>query len=105
MRQVPFSAEAEQEFKTAYAGQTYIKIELTEAGNKFTEQTIKLPGSLPQGTKVRRRIRVNSDHLIEVAMHIPSIDFLEEYEVPRLNNLSEEEQREMSGLIASKILE
>ena len=98
----PIVAEAEQEFETAYAGQTYIKIELTEAGNKFTEQTIKLPSSLPQGTKVQILIRVNSDHLIEVAMYIPSIDFLEKYEVPRLNNLSEEEQREMSGLIASK---
>lgn len=100
----PIVAEAEQEFDTAYAGQTYIKIELTEAGHKFTEQEIKLPDRLPKGTKVNVRIRVNSDHLIEVAMHIPSIDFLEEYEVPRMNNLSEEEQREMSGLIAAKTL-
>lgn len=101
----PIVAEVEQEFVTAYAGQTYIKIELTEAGNKFTEQNIKLPDSLPKGTKVRVRIRVNSDHLIEVGMKIPSIDFLKEYQVPRINNLSEEQQREMSGLVASKILE
>lgn len=101
----PIVAEAEQEFDTAYAGQTYIKIELTEAGNKFTEQNIKLPDSLPKGTKVKVRIRVNSDHLIEVAMQIPSIDFMKEYQVPRTNNLSEEEQQEMSGLVASKILE
>ncbi len=101
----PIVAEAEQEFNTAYAGQTYIKIELTEAGNKFTEQVIKLPESLPKGTKVRIRLRVNQDHLIEVAMHIPDIDFSEEYEVTRINNLSEEEQKEMSGLIASKTLE
>lgn len=101
----PIIAEAEQVFDTVYAGQTYIKIELTEAGNKFTEQTIKLPDSLPKGTKVRVRIRVNCDHLIEVAMKIDSINFLEEYQVPRINNLSEEEQREMSGLIAAKTIE
>ncbi|MBQ7927070.1 MAG: Hsp70 family protein [Lachnospiraceae bacterium] len=101
----PIVAEAEQEFDTAYAGQTYVKIELTEAGNKFTEQNIKLPDSLPKGTKVCIRIRVNSDHLIEVAMKIPAIDFVEEYQVPRIYNLSEEQQQELSGLVASKILE
>lgn len=101
----PIVAEAEQEFHTAYASQTYINIELTEAGNKFTEENIKLPGSLPKGTKVKLRIRVNSDHLIEVALKIPSIDFFKEYEVTRINNLSEEEQRVMSGLIAAKVLE
>ena len=57
------------------------------------------------GTKVKVRIRVNSDHLIEVAMQIPSIGFMKEYQVPRTNNLSEEEQQEMSGLVASKIIE
>ena len=77
----PIVAEAEQEFDTACDGQTYIKIELTEAGNKFTEQVIKLPERLPKGTKVQIRIRVNRDHFIEVAMRIPAIDFWEEYEV------------------------
>lgn len=100
----PIVAESERPYAIANESQTYIKIELTESGSKFSEQLIKLPHGLPRNTPVKIHVRVNQDHLIEVAMTVPSIDFTKEYKVNRIRNLSEEEQMELSGLIASKTL-
>ena len=101
----PIIAEAKREYQIAYQNQTYIKMELTEGGTKFSETEIKLPQALAKGTKVELYIRVNFDHMIEVSMGIPAIKFTRDYKIERLKNLTEEEQKELSGLIASKTLE
>lgn len=98
----PIVAEQEHKFETPYENQTYIKLELTEAEVVISEQNIKIPKGLKRGTEVVIRVVVNSSHLIEVYLKVPSIGFCKEYEVARLQNLSEEEQKELSGLVASK---
>lgn len=98
----PIEAEQERGYETAYENQTYIKLELTEAEEVISEQNIKLPKGLKKGTEVIVRVVVNSSHLIEVHLKVPSIGFCREYEIPRLQNLSEEEQKELSGLVSSK---
>ena len=100
----PIVAEIEKLYEIAHQHQTYIKLELTEAEEIICEKPIKLPKPLEQGTEVMIRVVVNSSHLIEVHLRIPSIDFYKKYEIPRLQNLSEEEQMELSGLVASKNL-
>lgn len=100
----PVDLMTEREYQTAYADQTYIKLELTESGNVISQTDIKLPKQLPKGTKVTLRIRVNKSHLIEVFLSIPSIDFCKEYSIKRTNNLNDEEKRNLSGLVGSRIL-
>ena len=95
---------AEREYQTAYEDQTYIKLELTESDVVISQNNIKLPEKLPKGTKVTLRVCVNKNHLLEVFLSIPSIDFCKEYSVNRTQNLSEEEKRKLSGLVASRIL-
>ena len=103
-KNTPVNLLAEREYQTAYADQTYIKLELTEAEVVISQTEIKLPEQLSKGTKVTLRIRVNKNHLIEVFLRIPSIDFCKEYSVKRTQNLSEEEKRRLSGLVASRII-
>ena len=100
----PIVAEVTKYYETAYVRQTYIKLELTESGSVISEQYIGLPQGLPQGTRVDVKIRVSSSHLIEVYLYIPAIQFKSECNINRLDNLSEEEQKELSGLIESKLL-
>ena len=101
----PIVAEAKKEYEIAFQNQTYIRLELTEAGTKLEDVEMKLPQALQIGTKVELHVKVNSDHMIEIFIAIPSIQFEREYKLERLKNLSEEEQRELSGLVASKTLE
>lgn len=98
----PMIAEAEKWYETVYDSQSYIKLEITEAGEKFAEVLIKIPKNVPKGTRVCVKLRVNDSHLIEAYLAIPSIGFAEEYKIQRKRNLTEEEQQELSGLIASK---
>ena len=101
----PIVAEVLKHYETAYAKQTYIKLELTESENVISEQYIELPRNLTQGTRVDIKIRVSSSHLIEVYLDVPAISFQSECKIKRLDNLSEEEQKELSGLIESKLLQ
>ena len=101
----PVDCMEEREYQTAYANQTYIKVELTESENVVSKTDIKLPRQLPIGTKVNLGVKVNKSHFIEVFLSIPSIDFCKEYSVKRTNNLTEEEKRRLSGLVASRILD
>lgn len=98
----PIVAETERSYETFYEYQTYIKVELTEAEEVISEQNIKLPKGLKQGTEVVIRVVVNSSHLIEVYMAVPIIGFQKQYEIKRLQNLNEEEQKKLSGLVSSK---
>ncbi len=104
-KNTPIDLMAEREYQTAHADQTYIKLELTESEVVISKTEIKLPEQLPKGTKVTLRIRVNKSHLIEVFLRIPSIDFCKEYSVKRTQNLSEDEKRKLSGLVASRIIQ
>lgn len=101
----PVESMAEREYQTAYDDQTYIKLELTESETVISKTDIKLPEQLPKGTKVKLCIRVNKSHLIEVFLSVPSINFCKEYSVKRTQNLSEEEKRQLSDLVASRILQ
>ena len=101
----PVDCMEEREYQTAYANQTYIKVELTESETVVSKTDIKLPKQLPIGTKVNLGVKVNKSHFIEVFLSIPSIDFCKEYSVKRTNNLTEEEKRRLSGLVASRILD
>ena len=97
----PIVAEKEREYEAAYDDQTYVKIELTEAGEVIDEQYFKIP-PIKKGTKVIVRIVVNFSHMIEVYIKIPSINFEKQYEIKSSQNLTEEEQKKLSGLVSSK---
>ena len=98
----PLVAEVERSYETRFENQTYIKLEITEGGCVINERNFKLPQGLKMGTEVIVRIVVNTSHMIEVYLKVPSIAFSKKYIATSLQNLSEEEQKELSGLVASK---
>jgi len=98
----PIVATAKKWYETIYDRQRYIKLEVTEAEDKFAEVLINIQTGVPKGTRVGVELRVNDNHLIEVHLSVPSIGFSEEYKIQRKRNLTEEELQELSGLIASK---
>lgn len=106
---IPASTEAV--YETMVDHQRYIDLELTEGELEdadlvhiISEMKIELPGSsnLPKGTEVGVQLKVNENHLVEVYLNIPSLDFHKEYKIKRIDNLTEEELQKMSGLVASK---
>lgn len=106
---IPASTEAV--YETMVDNQRYIDLELTEGElpdadlvHVISEMKIELPKSrnLPKGTEVGVQLKVNENHLVEVYLNIPSINFHKEYKINRIDNMTEEEFQEMSGLVASK---
>lgn len=107
----PIPASAEKVYELSIENQKSIMLELTEGEFQEVEfvriisvMDIPIPQdkSLKRGTEVSVQLKVNQNQLIEVYLHIPSIDLHMEYKIPRLDNMTDEEIKAMSGLIASK---
>lgn len=106
---IPASVEAV--YETMIDNQRWIELEVTEGQlaeaeyvHVISELKIEIPEQyhLKKGTEVSIQLKVNENHLLEVYLNIPSIALHEEYQIQRTANLSEEQLREMTGLVASK---
>ena len=75
-----------------------------DLSEEYSINEVEIPKdiNLKRGTEVRIRFYMNENHLLEVYLEIPSIELNKKYEINRGGNLSEEEMRELSGLIVSK---
>lgn len=107
----PIPAEKVAAYETAWDNQRYIRLQITEGLSTqvefvkvISDTEVEIPKdiNLKRGTEVRIRFYMNENHLLEVYLEIPSIELNKKYEINRGGNLSEEEMRELSGLIVSK---
>lgn len=107
----PIPASVEAAYETYIDDQRYITLEVTEGQlteaeyvHVISEMMIEIPRgyNLRKGTEVLVQLNVNTNHLLEVYLNIPSIGLHKEYQIQRTANLDEEELRKMSGLVASK---
>lgn len=99
-------AEAIQSFRTA-GNNRQLKITITEG--EFAELTdviilgstlLKLPAQVAPGTQVQVSLRLDRSQLVHVFVKVPSLNYEDEFTIERKANLSEEEIRKMTGLIA-----
>lgn len=101
--------KVKQNFSTRLPNQQWIHLVVTEGEYEeldyvriIRETDISLPERLPENTKVSIGIALDDKQMIHVYLEIPSINFEEEINVQCLSNLTEEELRLMSGLVADK---
>ena len=105
-RNSPLPAEAAQSFRTA-GNNRQIKITVTEG--EFAELSdviilgstlLRLPDQVEPGTQVQINLRLDRSQLVHVFVKVPALRFEEEFTLERKANLSEEEIRKMTGIIA-----
>lgn len=99
-------AEATQSFRTA-GNNRQIKITVTEG--EFAELSdviilgstfLQLPDQVEPGTQVQISLRLDRSQLVHVFVKVPSLRYEEEFTLERKANLSDEEIRKMTGIIA-----
>lgn len=98
-----------QDLGTRLHNQQWIHLTVTEGESEemdyviiIHESDIALPEKLPENTKVSVGIALDERQMVHVYLEIPSINFEKEINIQRLSNLTEEEIRMMSGLVADK---
>ncbi|MBQ7776641.1 MAG: Hsp70 family protein [Lachnospiraceae bacterium] len=105
----PIPTSVEYDGATRLANQTAIHLLITEGEFEdidfveiISEQDIELPKGLAKNTQVKIRFEIDRWQLLHVYIKIPQIDLNWECDINRLSNLTEEQIREMSGLVATK---
>ncbi len=105
---IPVSAQYSKA-STNLQGQKTIFLTITEGEGedpdfvtKISEVEIPLPERLPIHTPVEVEIALDERQMIHLYLTVPVIEFKKEIHIPRISNLTEEELRQMSGLVAEK---
>ena len=105
----PIPTRVEFDAATRLTNQESIHLLITEGEFReldyveiISEQDIELPKGLPKNTQVKIRFEVDRWQLLHVYIEIPQIDLSWECDINRLSNLTEEQIRQMSGLVATK---
>ena len=95
--------------QTRFPNQSRITLTVTQGESKEIEYVntisvidIELPGRFPEGTLVNVGISLDEKQMLHVHVNIPAANVDKEYNLKRLSNLSEEELRDLSGLVAVK---
>lgn len=95
--------------QTRFQNQSRISLTVTQGEsrelayvNKISVIDIELPGRFPAGTLVNIGISLDEKQMVHVHIDIPDANVKKEYDLKRLSNLSEEDLRNLSGLVADK---
>lgn len=94
---------------TYMPNQKYVPLKVTEGDfeeleyvNLICEEYLELPRELPKNTKVNINISLDERQLVHVFVDIPVLNLSEEYEIRRISNMTEEELKQVSGLVEAK---
>lgn len=107
----PIPTSVEAWYELSVDGQRVIDLELTEGEfadadsvHIISKMKIELPHheKLQAGTPVGVQLKINQNHMIEVFLNIPSVGLHEEYKIKRIDNMTDEQFTEMSGLLKNK---
>lgn len=101
--------QIEESFFTMRKNQSSIILTLTEGESAdlsdvttISEQTIRLPNGLPEGTEVNITLSLDTNQILHLQLRVASAGVCEEYDINRTQNMDEETLKRWQGLALSK---